>query len=323
MSKTFTREIIRNGEKRTFKVIKAYMKDITEQVDLLLLSIDKGDYTKSVGSMLYNLAATGIDVEELAKKPVLDCRDLGFWVSEEINHKIAKRVGCVELLRYKDDVLEEEEISIFDFVGYVLMNDPKRYHFRSVGTSLLGTGFVGLEVEFVAAKMISLMLEAFKKNREFTEVTFYVLNDSDFNILERQLKELDEETFDVFISYSSKQRDIALSISEELKKHGLNPWIDVKLLQGGDEYLEKIPSAIQNSTMLLVVLTSDAIESSWVTKEINVAISSHKVVVPYKSDNCEVRGKMYFLLSDIEIIDSSKLSIEGLIKLINKKIKKE
>ena len=79
-------------------------------------------------------------------------------------------------------------------------------------------------------------------------------------------------------------------------------------------------TGIQNSKVFLLLLTTDAENSPWVKKEIATAVSTRKYIVPYKYGDYMSNEQIGFILVDVEIIKSSKVSFDELINLIHSKI---
>lgn len=77
-----------------------------------------------------------------------------------------------------------------------------------------------------------------------------------------------DKAFDVFISYASRDREVAKRLANELAKHGLRAWIDEYNLKMGEKWEEQIRDAINNSRLCLVLLSNATIPlKPWVSKE--------------------------------------------------------
>lgn len=71
---------------------------------------------------------------------------------------------------------------------------------------------------------------------------------------------------DVFISYSSKDRDIASRFAARLEAEGYSVWWDTKLA-GGDSFDRQIDHELRQARAVLVIWTRSSIESRWVRAE--------------------------------------------------------
>ncbi len=53
--------------------------------------------------------------------------------------------------------------------------------------------------------------------------------------------------FDVFLAHNSKDKPQVRQIANELRKRGLNPWLDEEQMWGGDTPLEEIQKGLSKS----------------------------------------------------------------------------
>jgi hypothetical protein len=107
---------------------------------------------------------------------------------------------------------------------------------------------------------------------------------------------------DVFLSYSSQDRQFAERLAGDLVGHGLRVWWDQWEMQVGDSLIAKIQEGIQASSWLTVVLSPTSVASNWVKRELASAladeISTDRVrVLPLLVADCEVppflRDRLY------------------------------
>ena len=53
----------------------------------------------------------------------------------------------------------------------------------------------------------------------------------------------------IFVSHSSKDHDIAMSICRDLESRGIRCWISSRDIQGGEGYQESIDRAIRSASI--------------------------------------------------------------------------
>lgn len=94
------------------------------------------------------------------------------------------------------------------------------------------------------------------------------------------------EQTDVFISYSSKDRDKAAMVASGLSKAGLNVWWDRSLLPG-DSYEVTIEKALKDAKAVVVCWTENAVASDWVRSEADDA-RVHGKLCPVMLQMCDV-----------------------------------
>lgn len=97
----------------------------------------------------------------------------------------------------------------------------------------------------------------------------------------------------VFISYSTADRDTASRVAESLSESGWRVWFSEWALQPGDSIAERIDEALSASDVLVLLLSQNAVESKWVSAEWNAALNSQLTnravtVLPVLIGDCEL-----------------------------------
>ena len=92
----------------------------------------------------------------------------------------------------------------------------------------------------------------------------------------------------IFISYSRKDTDFVRKLAGDLEKAGYDVWWDITDLRGGDDWVRQIPTAIEASQFVIVVLSPNSIASEWVEKEYTQALSLRKKIIPIMLAPCNV-----------------------------------
>lgn len=108
----------------------------------------------------------------------------------------------------------------------------------------------------------------------------------------------------LFISYSSKDYDIAAKVREMLENSGLLCWMAPASIPGGADYSEVIVDAIEKSSGMVLVLTENSQESKWVPKELDIAITADKVIFPVHMDSSAIIKKIHFRITDSQVIEA-------------------
>ena len=103
------------------------------------------------------------------------------------------------------------------------------------------------------------------------------------------------DKFDVFISYSSKDKAVADQLVAHIEKAGYACWIAPRNIVGGVEYSEVIEKAILTCKIFLIIFSEHSEKSPWVKSELNIAFSENKYLIPYKIDETPLKGTMRLL----------------------------
>ena len=77
----------------------------------------------------------------------------------------------------------------------------------------------------------------------------------------------------LFISHSSKDDDFVRDLRQMLADQGQAGWIDSRELRGGDPLWPEIQAAIEGAAAFAVVVSPDSLQSKWVGKELQHALT--------------------------------------------------
>lgn len=101
----------------------------------------------------------------------------------------------------------------------------------------------------------------------------------------------------IFISYSSKNRDFALHLADDLIRL-CNIWIDREGIHGGLEWEQAIEKAIRDCNAFLIIVSPDSNASDWVARETILAEKLDKYRVPLL-----LGGDLPFRLLNLHYVD--------------------
>jgi hypothetical protein len=76
-----------------------------------------------------------------------------------------------------------------------------------------------------------------------------------------------------FISHATEDARFAHTLADDLRRLGMQVWIVPESIYAGESWVEAIERGLQESSHVLVVLTPAAVESQWVKKEVEIAIT--------------------------------------------------
>jgi hypothetical protein len=122
----------------------------------------------------------------------------------------------------------------------------------------------------------------------------------------------------LFISYSRQDSEIVQRLSNDLKEHGINTWIDESSIRGGEDWEERILEAIEVSAAVLAILSPNAFKSDWVRNELVFAHENSKPIIPIIYQSCELPKWYGFRFVRVHRVDFSQGNYrENVVKLIN------
>src|ERR1044071_345078 len=83
-----------------------------------------------------------------------------------------------------------------------------------------------------------------------------------------------------FISHSSRDRALAVTVSRGLERRGKKTWNNIADIAPGRSYREEIDGAIRRASAVVVIVTPNAARSEYVTYEWSYALGCGVPVVP-------------------------------------------
>lgn len=138
-----------------------------------------------------------------------------------------------------------------------------------------------------------------------------------------------QKKYDVFISYSRKDFDEVNAFVEMLKQRipTLDIWFDLDGIESGDEFCDKIISAIKRSKYVLFALSKNSDQSEWTRKELGFAKGKGIKIVPVLLIGAHLQEMDWFLfefsgVDCIDIVDQKQIDklIKNLAKWTNKEL---
>lgn len=106
----------------------------------------------------------------------------------------------------------------------------------------------------------------------------------------------------VFISYSTKNQKAADATRSLLSRRKIDTWMAPYDIPAGSSYAEVIPDALKNCACVVLLLTKDAQQSPWVSKEVERAINYRKTIVPLQLEDIMLNSTFQFFLCDQQIV---------------------
>lgn len=112
----------------------------------------------------------------------------------------------------------------------------------------------------------------------------------------------------VFISYSTRNRDYAVKLRDDLLTRGFDVWIDNRRLRSSKDWWQSIVLALRACAAVVVVLTPESDQSEWVQREIFLAFKYKKPIFPVLlSGSLDTPNWEAFVRIQIEDVRGDKL----------------
>ena len=117
----------------------------------------------------------------------------------------------------------------------------------------------------------------------------------------------------VFISYASQDGAIASQLCATLEASGVSCWIAPRDVRPGESYAAAIVNAINDSRMLVLILSRHAIDSPHVLREVERASSKRRPVLSIRLDGSALPPELEYFLSANQWLDASAGALENIV----------
>ena len=109
---------------------------------------------------------------------------------------------------------------------------------------------------------------------------------------------------DVFVSYSSKNKNVADAIVAEFEKNGIRCWYAPRDITPGDSWVSAITEALQSVKVQVLVYTDESNASRQVMNEVAVAFNAGKTIVPFRLTEAKMSSEFEYYLSRVHWLDA-------------------
>lgn len=128
---------------------------------------------------------------------------------------------------------------------------------------------------------------------------------------------------DVFISYSSRDRDFVIQLKKELEQMGVHCWRDKDDLMSGAEFMDEIAEALEAVQIMVLIFSSTAMDSKYVKDELTYAHGKGMHIIPIKIEEIALQKSWKLMLGGRhweEVIERSQERIIEIAKRIKKNV---
>jgi hypothetical protein len=125
----------------------------------------------------------------------------------------------------------------------------------------------------------------------------------------------------VFISYSSKDKPIADAVCATLEREKVKCWIAPRDILPGQKYGTAIIDAIFDSKLFVLIFSKNANNSNHIRIELERAVSSGSIIIPFKIEDVIPNKDLLYGLSDTQWLDAMTPPIQNHISYLVSTIK--
>ncbi|MDP4218962.1 MAG: FlgO family outer membrane protein [Bacteroidota bacterium] len=105
---------------------------------------------------------------------------------------------------------------------------------------------------------------------------------------------------DIFISYSTHDREKASKLSERLRERGYSVWLDETNISAATQWSSEIVRAIESCKVFLILLSPYSFGSHNVIKELSLASEEKKKIIPIELEPVELTHEVKYQLAGIQ-----------------------
>jgi tetratricopeptide (TPR) repeat protein len=113
----------------------------------------------------------------------------------------------------------------------------------------------------------------------------------------------------VFLSYASQDAAVANAVVENLEQHGIKCWIAPRDVTPGSQYADEIVRAINDTKVLVLVLSENALVSAHVGRELERAASKRRRIIVLRTDAAPPTRSFEYSLSESQWIEVAALGV--------------
>jgi len=135
-------------------------------------------------------------------------------------------------------------------------------------------------------------------------------------------KDLDGSSFEVFVSYSSRNRNESLALCHGLEEAGIKCWIAPRDILSGESYPAAIMRGIKEVKVVVLVFSEHSNSSQHVHREIERSVSLGKIIIPFKIEEAGMSNDMEYLISACHWLDAVNPPLEQHIEILKNNIEK-
>ncbi|KAJ1569920.1 hypothetical protein HK096_010062 [Nowakowskiella sp. JEL0078] len=181
--------------------------------------------------------------------------------------------------------------------------------------------FMFLVDDFILRQLIAQEVNLnvnFKKSNPKTHTATSSIPTSNVTTISLPSKYLEDELFDLMLSYSWSQQTLVKKICENLRSRNFKVWMDVDQMKGN--IYEKMATAISKSNVIVPCLSQEYSKSDNCIMELQHSKDERKSIVPVRLQNLSseenaiakliTSGKMYIDLSEFQTDDQILLNEE-------------
>lgn len=124
------------------------------------------------------------------------------------------------------------------------------------------------------------------------------------NTVSPDTPDLPKQGLDVFISYSSLNKNVADAVVSDFEQNGIRCWYAPRDIMPGQEWVTAIHEAINACQLFVLIYTDSSNESKQVANEVALAFNSGKTLIPFKLSDTQMSSELEYYLTRVHWLDA-------------------
>lgn len=125
---------------------------------------------------------------------------------------------------------------------------------------------------------------------------------------------------DVFISYSSKDKQVAEAVCSILESSQIRCWIAPRDITPGVPFAEAIIDGIKDAKVFILIFSSNSNNSQQVIKEVGRAVHHGLIIIPIRLEDIPMSKQLEYYVSDVHWLDALTPPLENHVKKLHRVI---
>jgi TIR domain len=111
-------------------------------------------------------------------------------------------------------------------------------------------------------------------------------------------------SFDVFVSYATKDKTVADAVCARLESVGIRCWIAPRDIVASTSYGEAIIDAIHSAKLMVLVFSANANASGHIPKEVERAVSNGVPILPFRIEDVAPGKSLDYFIGSVHWLDA-------------------
>ena len=125
----------------------------------------------------------------------------------------------------------------------------------------------------------------------------------------------------VFLSHSSLDKEAANLVCRVLEQSGIQCWIAPRDIPAADSWDDAIIRGINACAVMVLIFSSHANESDQVKKELHLALTKKKKVIPLRIEEVRPADQLEYILTAVHWLDAFEPPLESRLEPLIERVK--